>query len=92
MVHIYSTEETIHQFAIGYMINNSLCINTILREQGQKCLGCSFYVKTMKTIRNCLWNKNTSVMALIMVYETVWKDTRKVYRVLGCVVYNLIDS
>ena len=36
MVHIYITEKTIHQFEIGYMINPSLRINSIFREQVQK--------------------------------------------------------
>ena len=31
MVHIYSTENTIRQFAIGYMTNPSLNINKIFR-------------------------------------------------------------
>ena len=39
MVHIYTKEKTIHQFAIGYMINPSLHINRVFREQVQKCPG-----------------------------------------------------
>ena len=31
-------------------------------------------------------------MELIMIYENSGKDTRKVYRVLSCVVYNLITN
>ena len=38
MVHIYSTEKSIRQFSIGYMVNPSLHINRIFREQVQKCL------------------------------------------------------
>ena len=36
MVHIYSTEKTIHQFAIGYMINPSLHINNTFRTLVEK--------------------------------------------------------
>ena len=46
----------------------------------------------MKTIRDSLLKKNTSVMALIMIYENSGKDIIKVYRVLSCVVYTLIDN
>ena len=70
MVHIYGTEKTIHQFAIGYIISPSLHINSIFREKVQKCLGCYFSIKTMKKIRDFLLNKNTSVMELIMIYKT----------------------
>ena len=71
MVHIYSTENTIHQFAIGYMINPSLNINNVFRTKVQKCLGFSFSIETMKTIRYFMLKKSTSVMALIMIYENV---------------------
>ena len=71
MVHIYTKEKTIHQFAIGYMINPSLHINRVFREQVQKCPGWNFPMKTMKNIRDFLLKKNTSVMALIMIYEKV---------------------
>ena len=36
MLHIYSTEKTIHHFSIVYMINPSLHIKRIFREQVQK--------------------------------------------------------
>ena len=74
------------------MINTSLHINNLSRTQVQKCLGCSFSIKTMKTIRDCLLKNNTSVMALITIYETVGISIRKVYRVLSCVVYTIIDN
>ena len=35
---------------------------------------------------------NKSVMALIIIYENSGKDIIKVYGVLSCVVYNLIDN
>ena len=78
-------KKTIHQFEICYMINPYIHINRSLREQVQKCLGCYFSTKTMKAIIYCLLNKNTYVMALIMIDENSGKYIRKVYRVLGCV-------
>ena len=35
---------------------------------------------------------NTSVMALIMTYETVGMSIKKLFRVLSCVVYTLLDN
>ena len=69
MVHCYSTDETIHQFSIGYMINPSLKFYTAFRTEVETFLRGSFSVMTMKTIKTCLMKKNTSVMALIMIYE-----------------------
>ena len=77
MVHIYSKEKNIHQFVIGHLINPSLHINRIFREQVQKILGCSFSTKAMKTIRYFLLMNNTSIMALILIYENNGKDIKK---------------
>ena len=74
------------------MINPSLRINRVLIEQVQKYLGCSFSTKTMKTIGYFLLKNNTSVIALITIYENSVKCIRKVYRVSGCVAYTLIKN
>ena len=92
MVHIYSTEKNIHQFAIGYMINPLLHINNVFITKAQKCLVCSFSIKTIKTIKNCLTKKNTSVMVLIMIYKNVIISIKNVLILLSCVVYTLIDN
>ena len=54
--------------------------------------GLLFFNLTMKTIENCLMKENTYVMALILIYENIGKDTKTVYRVLSCVVYNTINN
>ena len=69
MVHIYTTGKTIHQFSIGCMINYSLKFNNASRTQVEKYLGDSFSIRKMKTIKNCLMKKNTSVMKIITIYE-----------------------
>ena len=74
------------------MINPALHFNRVFISQVQKCLGCSFSIKTMKTIRYFLLNKNTSVMALIIIYENSGKDVRKLYRMLSCVVYTFMEN
>ena len=71
MVYIFSTEKNVNQFAIGYMINPSLHINKMFKTKVKKCLGCYFSTETTQTIKNCFMKKNTSVMALLLIYETV---------------------
>ena len=46
----------------------------------------------MKTIRYFWLTKNTSVMVLIIIYEHGGKEITKLYRVLNCVVYTLIEK
>ena len=68
MVHIYTAGKTIHQFAISYMINPSFKFKDSFRTQVEKLFGDPFSIRTIKTIRNFLMKKNTSVMALIIIY------------------------
>ena len=51
------------------MINPSLNFNNAFRTQVENFLGDYFSIRTMKTIKDCLMKKNTSVMALIIIYE-----------------------
>ena len=88
MVHTYTTEKTIHQFAIGYMIKPSLRINRMLREKFQKCLGCYLSIESMKTIRDFLMKNNTYVMALIMINKTGGKHNKSVQIVKLCCLYS----
>ena len=46
----------------------------------------------METIKDCLRNNNTCVMALILIYENNGEKPKKVYRLLSCVVYSLIEN
>ena len=69
MVHIYTTEKTIHQFVIGYMINPSLEFNKIFNTQVEKCLGYYVSIGTIKTIKKILMKKNISIMELIIIHE-----------------------
>ena len=40
MVHCYTTDETMNQFAIGYIINPSLKFNNVFITQAEKLLKC----------------------------------------------------
>ena len=92
MVHCYSTYESINQFEFGYIIKPSINCNKVFREQVEKFSSVSFYKITIKTIIYFLRKKNTCVMALIMFYENNGEKTKKVYKVLSCVIYSLIDN
>ena len=92
MVHCYSKDEIINKCAIGYMINPSLNCNKVFREQVEKSLSVSFHKNTMETIKYRLMKKNTCVIILIMIYEYNGQETKQKYKVLGCVVYSLIDN
>ena len=74
------------------MINPPIYIINVFRTQLQKFLGCYFCISTMKTIKFFLMNKNTSLMALTTIYETFGIAIIKMYRVLSCVVYTIIDN
>ena len=92
MVHIYSKDDLIDQFTIGYTINPSLHVNKVFREQVEKFLNATFHEKIMKNIRNILKNKNTCVIALIIFYENKLIKPKKLYRVLSCVIYYLMEN
>ena len=80
-----------NQYEIGYMIKPSLNFNNAFITQVGKCLGVYFSIRTMKTIKNCLMNNNTCVMALIMIYEKMDKY-QKMHGVLICIVYTIIGN
>ena len=74
------------------MINHSPKFNNAFLTQVEIFLGDYLYISTMKTIKNCIMKKNTSIIALIIIYENNGKDTKTVYKVLICVVYTLIEN
>ena len=74
------------------MINPSLNCTKLFRLQVEKCLIVSFNSRAMETVRYYIKNKNTCVMALIMIDENNGGNAKTVYRVLSCVVYYLINN
>ena len=92
MVFCYTTDETINQFSIVYMINSSLKFKNTFRTQAETFSSVSFSDGTMKAIKNCLMKKNTFVMALLMIYENTGEIPKQMYRVLSCAVYSLIEN
>ena len=82
----------INEFAIGYMINPGLNVNKSFRYQVEKCMYTKFGEITQYFIKSTLSKNNTSVLTLIMFYETRSDNTKKVFRVLSCVIYNKIKN
>ena len=64
------TKKRINEFTIGYMINPGLNVNKAFREQVEKCMYTTFGEITQPFIKATLSKNNTSVLALIMFYET----------------------
>ena len=92
MVHLYEIGEKINKFAIGYMITPSIHVNKVFIEQFEKLLKAIFHEKKMGPIRDFMRKKDTCFIALIMYYENKVTKPKKVYRVLSCVLYYLIDN
>ena len=69
MVDCYSIDDSINPFAIGYMINPSLHLTKVFREQVERYLSAIFHKNTMENTKDCLGKKNSCVMAIIMFYE-----------------------
>ena len=47
---------------------------------------------TMRTIKDFLMKKDTCVVALILFYKNNGEIPNKLYRVLSCVVYYLMEN
>ena len=52
----------------------------------------TFVEITQPFIEATLPKKNTSVLALIMFYDTRADNPRKAFRVLSCVIYNIMKN
>ena len=58
----------------------------------EKCINTTFGEITQPFIKATLSKKNTSVLALIMFYETRADNPKKAFRVLSCVMYTIIKK
>ena len=86
------TKQRIKQFTIGYMINPGLNVKKSFREQVEKCMFTPFGEITQLFIKATLSKNNTSVLALIMFYDTRVDHPKKAYRLFICVVYTIIKN
>ena len=55
------------------------------------CLSNTFGADTNKNINKTLMNRDTRVLALVVFNEHGTFNPRKMFRVLSCVIYTIID-
>ena len=60
------------------MVNPTLHVNKVFREQVEKCLRSTFRQNTMKAVKSIMRKKDTSVIVIIMFYETKTNNPIKV--------------
>ena len=58
----------------------------------KSCLNNTFVADTNKHINAILLRPNTIVIVLIVNYEHGSYSTRKLFKVLSCVIYTIIDK
>ena len=86
------TNQRIDEFSIGYMMNPNLNRNRSFKDQVKVCLKKKFGPDTNTHIAKRLSKNNTRVLALVIFYESGEKIIRKMFRVLSCVIYTIIDK
>ena len=90
-IFIEETGERINEFDIGYMINPSLHVNKAFRDQVEKFINNTFGALTQPFVKTIL-SKKTSVLELLMFHETRGVNPNKVFRVLSCAIYTIIEN
>ena len=89
---INETKKRINEFTIGYTINPGLNVNKAFREQVENFMYTKFGEITQPHIRATPSKHNTSVLALIIFYDTRADNSRKYFRVSSCVIYIIIKN
>ena len=89
--YIEETNERINEFSFAYIFNPTLHTNKVFKEQVKACLSNTFGADTNKHINNILLKRNTRVIALVFHYEHGHLKSRKMFKVLSCVIYTIID-
>ena len=74
------------------MINPGLKFNKTFREQVKNCIYTTFGEITQPFIKAMLAKQNTSVLELIIFYETRADNPKKYFIVLSCVIYTTIKN
>ena len=82
------TNQRIHEFSNGYMMNTNLNSHNAFREQVKVCLKNTFSTSTMTHISKIILKPNTRVLALVMFYENRKKCKANVQGVELCNIYN----
>ena len=91
-IYIEETNERINDFSFAYMLNPHLNMNKAFKDQVKTCLSNTFGADTNRYINKTLMKPNTRVLALIIFYEHGTIIPRKMFKVLSCVIYTIIDK
>ena len=86
------TNQRINEFYIGYMLNPTLNRNRAFKDQVKVCFKHTFVPDTNTHIAKTLSKNHTRVLALVLFYESGKKYIRKLFIVLSCVIYTIIDK
>ena len=89
--YIEEANERINEFSFAYMFNPTLHTNKVFKEKVKACLSNTFGADTNKHINNILLKLNTRVIALVVHYEHEHLKSRKLLKVLSCVICKIID-
>ena len=88
---IEEKNQRINDFSFAYMLNPILNKNKPFKEQVKACLSNTFGADTNKHINKTLMNTDTRVLALVVHYELGNTNPKKMFKVLSCVIYEIID-
>ena len=89
---IEETKQRINEFSFGYMSNPALYTNKVFKYQVNACFRNSFGPDTNSHINTILMKTNTRVLALVIFYESGNINPRKMFKVLSCVIYTIINK
>ena len=89
--YIEETNERINEFSFAQMFNPSLHTNKVFKEQVKACLSNTFGADTNRHTNKKLMKRNTGVLAVVVHYEHGTINPRKMFKVLSCVIYKIID-
>ena len=73
------------------MLNPHLNTNKAFKDQVKTCLSNTFGADTNIHINKTLMNQYKRVLALVVFYELGNFNPRKIFKVLSCVIYTIID-
>ena len=88
---IEEKNQRIDELSIGYIMNPNLHKNKSFRGQVKVCLKNTFGTSSKAHISKILLKANTRVLLLVMFYEN-GKNTKKMFRMLSCVLYTIISK
>ena len=84
--------QRINEFSIGYMMNPYLSIYNDTKNQVKICMKNKFCTMTQQNISKILSKTNTRVLALVMFCQTRQENAKKMFKVLSCVIHNIINN